>query len=60
MKKRSEQTEDQEDVEIDRETRIEIQEREISLSLVNDKINYLIEMVNKIAAACEVDIITKK
>jgi len=31
-------------------------EREINLSLINDKLNYVISTVNKIAEACEVDL----
>ncbi len=31
-------------------------EREINLSLINDKLNYLISTTNKIAEACEVNL----
>lgn len=33
-----------------------ISEREINLSLINDKLNYVISVVNKIAEAAEIDL----
>lgn len=31
-------------------------EREINLTLINDKLNYIISTVNRIAEACEIDL----
>jgi hypothetical protein len=35
---------------------VQIMEREINLSLINDKLNYLSGIIHKIAEACEVDL----
>lgn len=35
---------------------VQIMEREISLSLLNDKLNYLTGVIHKIAEACEVNL----
>ena len=34
---------------------VQVLEREISLSLINDKLNYLTGVIHKIAQACEVE-----
>lgn len=34
---------------------VQVVEREVTLSLLNDKINYLTNVVHKIAEACECD-----
>lgn len=38
------------------ESQVQYQEREINLSLINDKLNYLIGVCNQIAQACEIDL----
>jgi len=34
----------------------QVQEREINLTLINDKLNYLIEVINKVAEKAEVNL----
>lgn len=35
---------------------VQVVEREINLTLINDKLNYITGIVHKIAEACEVDL----
>ena len=35
---------------------VQVVERSINLTLINDKINYLIGLIQKIAEACEIDL----
>lgn len=56
LKKTEEVKEDPKPAEVKAETGVQVIERPINISLLNDKLNYIIGILTKIAKAAEIDI----